>query len=69
MYKFHENEVEELNIQVGLLVPSSDDDKIQEKEQQISHAEFNQQEILSLHIPAVFKNNLISYHCNRGSNF
>jgi len=36
--KFHENEAEELNVQVGLLVPFSGDDKIQEKEKQISHA-------------------------------
>jgi hypothetical protein len=49
--KFHEDE--ELSLQVGLLVPSSEDDKIQKEEQQINHAELNQQEALSLHIPAV----------------
>jgi hypothetical protein len=37
---------------VDSLVPSSDDDKIQKEEQQISHAELNQHETLSLHIPS-----------------
>jgi hypothetical protein len=41
------------NLQVGSLVPSNDDDKIQKEEQQISHAELNQHETLSLHIPTV----------------
>jgi hypothetical protein len=48
-----ENEVEELNLQVGLVILSSDDDKIQEREQQVNHAELNQQETQSLHIPEV----------------
>jgi hypothetical protein len=53
--EFHENEDEEPNFQVGLLVPSSDDHKIQKEQQQISHAELDQRETLSLHIPAVVR--------------
>jgi hypothetical protein len=34
------------------VIPSNDDDKIQEKEQQVNHTELNQ-ETLSLHIPEV----------------
>jgi hypothetical protein len=49
--EFHEDEDEEPNLQVGSLIPSINDDKIQKEEQQISHAELNQQETLSLHIP------------------
>jgi hypothetical protein len=49
----HENEAEELKVQAGLLVPSSDEDEIQKMEQQVIHAEFNQHKILGLHIPAV----------------
>jgi len=48
---FHEDEYEELSFQVDSLVPSSDDDKIQKEEQQISHVELNQHETLSLCIP------------------
>jgi hypothetical protein len=40
---------------VGSLISSSDDDKFQKEEQQISHVELNQQETLSLHIPMVIQ--------------
>jgi hypothetical protein len=51
--EFHETEVEGMNLQVGLLVHSSDDDKFQEKEQQVNHAELNHQETSALHIPTM----------------
>jgi hypothetical protein len=45
--------LEEWNVQVGLVIPSSDDDKIQEEEPQVNHVEIDQQETSSLHIPTM----------------
>jgi hypothetical protein len=53
--KFYEDEFKEMSLQVGSLAPSSDDDKIQNEEQQISHEELNQPKTLSLHIPIVIQ--------------
>jgi len=56
--KFHEDKDEEPNLQMGSLISSINDDKIQKEEKQISHAELNQQETSSLHIPIVIQEQL-----------
>jgi hypothetical protein len=59
--KFHEDEDEDekSSLQVGLLIPSNHDDKFQKHEQQINHAELNQLDSLSLHIPMVIQEQFI----------
>jgi hypothetical protein len=57
--KFHEDKDEEPNLQMGSLISSINDDKIQKEEKQISLAKLNQQETSSLHIiPIVIQEQL-----------
>jgi hypothetical protein len=67
--EFHEDEDEELSVQVCSLVHSSDDDKFQEEEPQVNYVEFNQQETSSLHIPAVVQEQFDQIPLQQGSNF
>jgi hypothetical protein len=65
----HEDEYDKPNLQVGLLISSINDDKIQREEQQINHVELNQQETLSLHILVVVQEWFDEIVATRDSNF
>jgi hypothetical protein len=67
--EFHEYEAEELSLQVSLLVPFNDDDKIQKEEQQIRCTKLNQQKLYLFTSQKWFKNSSMRYLCSRGSNF